>query len=153
MFDRLQSEAMKESTKLLYGDGDTTYRALGEEQGIRQLVDHFYDLMSSDPTYQTIWHWHVEDRETMRDKLAVFLSGWTGGPRLYKSKYGAIGIPRVHAHLKVGSAERDQWLQCMRGALVRNEYPAELVEYMIRQLSIPAERVRQTCEKIHGENS
>ena len=141
---------MNENTKLQYGHADTTYRALGEERGIRQLVDHFYDLMSSDRTYETIWQWHMEDRETMRDKLTVFLCGWTGGPRLYKAKYGAIGIPRVHAHLKVGSAERDQWLQCMHRALIRSGYSVDLVDYMIGQLSIPAERVRQTCEKIHN---
>ncbi len=141
---------MNEMTKTQYGEADGTYRALGKERGIRQLVDHFYDLMSSDSAYQTIWQWHEEDRETMRDKLTVFLCGWTGGPRLYKAKYGAIGIPRVHAHLKVTSAERDQWLQCMQSALTRSGYPTDLVDYMIRQLSIPAERVRQTCEKIHG---
>lgn len=141
---------MSENTQNEYGQADATYQALGEEQGIRQLVDHFYDLMSSDETYQTIWQWHVEDKVTMRDKLTVFLCGWTGGPRRYKEKYGSIGIPRVHAHLKVGTAERDQWLQCMRRALIQSAYPTDLVDYMIRQLSIPAERVRQTCEKIHG---
>jgi len=133
-----------------YGKGDGTYRALGEEKGLRQLVDHFYDLMMTDPAYETIWRWHTEDKTIMRDKLVVFLCGWTGGPRNYKEKYGAIGIPRVHAHLKVGSAERDQWLNCMQRALELSQYPNDLVDYMIRQLSIPAERVRQTCEKVHG---
>ncbi len=141
---------MNTYNKSEYGKGDGTYRALGEEQGVRALIDDFYDLMMTDPAYETIWRWHTEDKKIMRDKLVVFLCGWTGGPRKYKEKYGAIGIPRVHAHLKVGAEERDQWLECMQRALEKSGYPNSLVEYMIRQLSIPAERVRQSCEKIHG---
>ena len=83
-----------------YGHGDATFRAAGGEQGIRQLVDSFYDIMSEKPQYERIFRWHPDPHEA-RDKLARFLCGWMGGPRRYHEKYGAISIPKVHAHLAV----------------------------------------------------
>ena len=127
-----------------YGDGDTTYRALGGEQGIRRLVDQFYDIMSTEAAYKKIFSWHP-DQASSRDKLARFLCGWSGGPRLYQEKYGSISIPRVHQHLPITETERDQWIACMTEALDAMEYPEALRQYLIEQLSIPAELVRRVC--------
>ena len=76
-----------------YGTGDATYQAAGGEAGIRALVDSFYDIMESDPAYREIHAWHPADGQLSRDKLARFLCAWTGGPRLYREKYGPISIP------------------------------------------------------------
>ncbi len=129
-----------------FGHGDATYRAAGEEAGIRRLVDSFYDIMSSRTEYQRIYSWHPPDNQMSRDKLARFLCAWTGGPQLYARKYGTINIPASHAHLKVTEVERDQWLHCMREALDEQAYTEQLKSYLLKQLRIPAERIRQTCQ-------
>lgn len=126
-----------------YGEGDATFQAAGGESGIRRLVDRFYDIMSSDPAFATIWSWHPEDRELSRDKLARFLCAWMGGPRLFSEKYGRISIPGAHQHLKVTATERDQWLNCMALALADQHYPQSLVDYLLEQLAVPAERIVQ----------
>jgi hemoglobin len=128
-----------------YGNEDATYQAAGGQAGIRKLVDCFFDIMGSDARYQTIYHWHPEDREMSRDKLALFLCGWMGGPRPFVEKYGPIRIPDAHRHLKVTEIERDLWLDCMSRALQQQDYPPALIEYLQRQLAIPAERVRKVC--------
>ena len=128
-----------------YGVGDATFQAAGGRQGIRILVDTFYDLMGSDPRYQVIFDWHPEDLEVSRDKLALFLCGWMGGPKPFVDKYGTIRIPSAHQHLKVTEVERDLWLDCMSRALEAQEYPQELVDYLSAQLYVPAERIRQAC--------
>ncbi len=87
-----------------YGTGGASYRAAGGEAGIRQLVDQFFDRMGSDERFATIYALHPEHKDASRDKLARFLCGWLGGPKLYNEKYGAIGIPRVHAHLSIATA-------------------------------------------------
>ncbi|MEM7562574.1 MAG: group II truncated hemoglobin, partial [Pseudomonadota bacterium] len=127
--------------------GDATYIAAGEQTGIRKLVDSFYDLMSSDPKYQVIFDWHPADPEITRDKLALFLCGWMGGPRPFVDKYGPIQIPLVHQHLAVTEVERDLWLDCMWHALCEQDYPETLRKYLIDQLYVPAERIRQACSK------
>lgn len=129
-----------------YGVADNTYVSAGEEPGIRALVDTFYFLMSTTPDYQTIWSWYPEDNSTSRDKLARFLCGWMGGPRRYQEKYGAISIPQVHAHLSITAIERDQWLNCMREALVTLAYPQRFIDYLMTELAKPAELIRATCD-------
>ena len=66
-----------------YGRGDATFLALGGLEGVRELVDAFYTTMEREEDYQVLWTLHTEDRETMRDKLALFLSMWSGGPKNY----------------------------------------------------------------------
>jgi len=128
--------------KNLYGKEDATYKAAGEYEGIKQLVDDFYDIMSDLKESQGIRNMHPEDLEVSRDKLTRFLCAWTGGPRLYREKYGAISIPQAHSHLTIGSTERNAWLLCMEKALAKQDYPQEFQEYMIKQLVVPAERCR-----------
>jgi hemoglobin len=128
-----------------YGNGDATYQAAGQQIGIRKLVDCFFDFMGGDPKYATIYEWHPEDKEIARDKLALFLCGWMGGPKPFIEKYGPIRIPEVHRHLDITALERDLWLDCMSRALAEQDYSPVLVEYLLQQLYIPAERVRQAC--------
>lgn len=130
-----------------YGRGDASFQAAGGEEGIRQLVDSFYDLMRDNLSYQKIWFWHpgAGDKEESRDKLARFLCSWTGGPKRYQEKYGGISIPQAHAHLSVTEVERDMWLNCMKEALAKQDYSDEFRNYLLDQLSKPAEMVRRAC--------
>ena len=130
-----------------YGKADATYIAAGGEPGVRALVDAFYDIMGTDQNYREIFIMHPEVNEVSRDKLARFLCAWTGGPRLYAEKYGAISIPGVHAHLAISSDHRDQWLGCMAQALQHCEYPEAFQSYMLEQLAIAAARIRTICAK------
>ncbi len=129
-------------TGKVYGTEDATYKAAGEFDGIKKLVDDFYDIMSELTESKKIREMHPSDLEVSRDKLTRFLCAWTGGPRLYKEKYGAISIPQAHSHLTIGSAERDAWLLCMKQALAKQGYTQEFQDYMIAQLGVPAERCR-----------
>lgn len=128
-----------------YGDGDATFQAAGGEAGIRRLIDAFYDIMETSPAYREIWAWHPQDREVSRDKLTRFLCAWTGGPRLFREKYGPISIPNAHRHLPVTERHRDQWLNCMAEALEHCDYPEELRSYLLTELSVPANRIVQAC--------
>ena len=126
-----------------YGIGDTSFQAAGGEAGLFKLVDDFFDRMESDERFATIRHMHPDDKDISRDKLARFLCGWLGGPRLYNEKYGAIGIPRVHAHLAIETPERDQWLTCMTESVEQQPFDADFKTYLMEQLFVPAEAVRR----------
>ena len=127
-----------------YGFQDNSYKAAGELDGIRKLVDCFYDLMNELPDAKKIRNMHPDDLEASRDKLTHFLSGWLGGPRTYPGKYGRISIPEVHQHLVINERERDAWLLCMKQAADQQPYAPSFRKYLLEQLSIPAERVRET---------
>jgi hemoglobin len=121
-------------------------RPPGGAAGLRKLVDLFYELMDSREVARVIRAMHPADLEVSRDKLATFLCGWLGGPKLYQAKYGGISIPGVHAHLAVDAAARDAWLAVMAEAVAAQDWQEDFKVYLMRQLAVPAERVRVVCE-------
>jgi len=136
----------EQPTQLKYGTADGSYIAAGQLEGIRKLVDRFYEYMDKLPEAKKIRSMHPQDLTVSRDKLTCFLSGWLGGPRLYSEKYGSISIPMIHRHLSIASAERDAWLLCMREAANDQFYHNSFKRYLLEQLFVPAERVRQVCD-------
>jgi hemoglobin len=137
---------MTQSINTTFGMGDASYQAAGGEQGIRQLVDDFYDIMATLDSSQHIFNMHPhdspEDQPRTRDKLAMFLCGWLGGPIRYADKYGEISIPRAHAHLAIGGEEMSAWLRCMKLAADKQPYSDEFKHYLLTQLSVPAGRCK-----------
>jgi len=133
-----------------YGTLDASFKAAGEETGVRKLVDEFYHQMETQEKGHHIRAMHKEDLVIIKDKLSLFLIGWLGGPKNYGEKYGGISIPMVHQHLVIGEEERDAWLFCMTEALKQQDYTAEFKKYLIEQLAFPAERIRQVSQMAHG---
>ncbi|ARN74935.1 group II truncated hemoglobin [Oceanicoccus sagamiensis] len=125
-----------------YGEGDTSFQAAGGEAGIRRLADAFYDTMAELPQAKTIHEMHGDNIDILRDKLARFLCGWLGGPKLFREKYGPIQIPKAHSHLDIGLEERDAWLACMERALAQQPYQQDFRDYMLKELFRPADRSR-----------
>jgi hemoglobin len=142
---------MTDNNKQRYGVGDSSFLAAGGESGIRRLVDMFFDRMGNDARFATIYAMHPEDKEISRDKLARFLCGWLGGPKLYQEKYGAIGIPRVHQHLAIKTPERDQWLTCMAESVEEQPFDPSFKRYLMEQLYVPAEAVRRRISQLSGK--
>ncbi|WP_370980393.1 group II truncated hemoglobin [Agaribacterium sp. ZY112] len=136
---------------LKFGTLDASYQAAGQLEGIIKLVDAFYDYMERLPEAAEIRAMHREDLSDSRKKLSYFLSGWLGGPKLYKEHFGGISIPQVHSHLKVGAEQRNAWMLCMKHALKDQDYSDDFKKYMFEQLSVPAERIRQVCS--HAQDS
>ena len=95
----------------------TFYDLLGGTEQVRALVDRFYDIMDSDPKAAEIRAMHPEDLSGSREKLFMFLTGWTGGPQLYIERYGHPFLRRRHLPFSIGEAERDQWMYCMVRAM------------------------------------
>ncbi|MGZ3695480.1 MAG: group II truncated hemoglobin [Bdellovibrionota bacterium] len=124
------------------GIGDASFQAAGGEEGLRLLVDRFYEGMEKIPAAKSVRDMHKEDLTEVRDKLARFLCGWLGGPKRYNEKYGPISIPLSHQPFSIGSAERDAWLLCMRIAVEAQPYEQSFKKYLMEQLAFPAERVR-----------
>ncbi len=137
----------KDKGSSAFGVGDNTYQAAGREEGIVRLVDSFYTTMAAEPEYSPIWQMHSAPPGVSRARLSAFLCGWMGGPRRYHEQFGSIQIPRAHASLDIGYEEANLWLACMRIALETQEYSEKLVEYLMTQFAVPAERIRQACQR------
>jgi hemoglobin len=102
-------------------DKSTLYELLGgDESGIeniRLLVETFYDMMDSSEKATELRAIHAPDLTEAREKLFMFLTGWTGGPQLYIEQYGHPRLRARHMPFSIGETERDQWMFCMISAM------------------------------------
>jgi hemoglobin len=138
---------MSIENKPVYGVEDASFIAAGEVDGIQKLVEDFYRIMDDLPAATVIRKMHPHDLALSVDKLARFLCGWLGGPKLYNERYGTISIPAAHAHLVISEDERDAWLLCMQQAIALQSYAPDFADYLLTQLRVPAERIFQTSKK------
>lgn len=125
-----------------YRTGDTQFQLAGGVEGITKLANDFYDQMETLPEAKRILHMHPTDLTESREKLARFLCGYLNGPELYEEKYGPIQLAPAHGHLAIGTPEKEAWLRCMEKALEQQPYPPEFKAFILKRLSIPADRCR-----------
>ena len=90
---------------------------LGGPAVVDRLVEAFYLRMDTLPEAMTIRAMHKPDLSPIKEVLKRYLVEWLGGPPLYSSERGAPRLRARHLPFKIGIAERDAWLSCMRGAL------------------------------------
>ncbi len=122
------------------------YELLGGEAGLRSLVDRFYDIMDSSPEAEKIRAFHAKSLKQSREKLFMFLSGWSGGPQLYVEKYGHPRLRMRHMPFSIGSVERDQWLWCMNKALDESGLDSHVVEFLKVRFGEVADFMRNQME-------
>ena len=116
------------------------------EEGIRMLVDAFYDHMDMNPEFAVIRKLHPETLGGSRDKLYWFLCGWMGGPNHYFERFGHPMLRARHLPFPIGSPERDAWIACMRLALADCEINPRRADWLMGQLSGTADWMRNRAD-------
>jgi hemoglobin len=118
------------------------YEMIGGGEGLRNLVDRFYDLMDTSPEAARIRTFHPKSLTRSREKLFMFLSGWSGGPQLYIEKFGHPRLRMRHMPFSIGIVERDQWLWCMNKALDQSRIDPQVVELLKARFAEAADFMR-----------
>jgi hemoglobin len=90
---------------------------LGGAENIARLVDEFYDNMEQRAEFAALRSLHALDLAATRDVLKLYLTEWTGGPANYSAAKGHPRLRRRHMHIRIGEAERGDWMRCMTAAL------------------------------------
>ena len=122
------------------------YEKLGGETGLRSLVNRFYDLVEASPEAQDLRRLHAKSLNQSREKLFMFLSGWSGGPQLYMQRFGHRRLRMRHMPFSIGTVERDQWLWCMNKALEESQLDSRIVEYLKAHFAEAANFLRNQME-------
>ena len=122
------------------------YELIGGETGLRSLVNRFYDIMDSSPETKELRVLHARSLKRSREKLFMFLSGWSGGPPLYTDAFGHPRLRQRHMPFSIGAKERDQWLWCMNKALDEGHFDPRVVEYLKTRFSEVADFMRNRME-------
>lgn len=115
----------------------TPFERIGGEANVRALVERFYDAMDALEPELAALH-PLEDGKVSRasrDRFALFLIGWLGGPQDYTRLHGHPRLRLRHAHVPVDTAMRDAWLRCMRAALADGDVSPELRAFLDEKFS------------------
>lgn len=90
------------------------------EARVRALVERFYDAMERlEPALAALHERDAAGRVARgaRDRFALFLIGWLGGPQTYIERHGHPRLRMRHARVSIDAAMRDAWLRAMTVAL------------------------------------
>jgi hemoglobin len=109
----------------------TLYDEVGGEATFRRLVDLFYDEVETDPVLRPLYE--EEDLGpggAARDRLAMFLMQYWGGPTTYSDNRGHPRLRMRHAGWRITSRERDAWLSHMLRAVAALEISEQAREQL-----------------------
>ena len=105
---------------------------MGGDRAVRGLVDRFYDIIEGESPHLRAML--PKDTSTSRQKLYEFLSGWLGGPSLYQDRRGHPRLRLRHMPFDIGSPEAEEWIRCMRKAMVTSRLSDPLLTFLDTEL-------------------
>jgi hemoglobin len=123
----------------------TPYDLLGGEAAVRQLAERFYDAMDRDEPALARLHpldEHGRVSRESRDRFALFLIGWLGGPQDYIAAHGHPRLRMRHGRVPVDIAMRDAWMRAMRTAMDEVSVPGELRAFLETRFAEVADFMR-----------
>ncbi len=122
----------------------TPFDRIGGEAPVRALVERFYDAMDAEEPELAALHRQEDGKVSReaRDRFALFLIGWLGGPQDYMRLHGHPRLRMRHGHVPVTVAMRDAWLRAMRVALAEPSVPADMREFLNEKLADLADFLR-----------
>jgi hemoglobin len=129
----------------------THFQRIGGMPAVARLVDSFYRRMDTLPVAAGIRAMHRADLTGTKEVLTRYLGEWLGGPPLYSQQRGHPRLRRRHLGFQIGSAERDAWMLCMRGAVEEVVTDAKLREELLAAFWRLADWVRNDSDNLHDK--
>ncbi len=125
----------------------TPFEMLGGADKVTALVETFYDVMSEqEPALAKLHSCDPEGKvaRTPRDRFALFLVGWLGGPEDYIQQNGHPRLRMRHGRVPVNGPMRDAWLRCMTAAMQRHGITGEVRTFLDSRFAEVADFLRNT---------
>jgi hemoglobin len=126
----------------------TPFEQLGGADRVRALVERFYDVMSEREPALARLHPCTPDGKvarSSRDRFALFLIGWLGGPQDYIEQHGHPRLRMRHGRVPVNIAMRDAWLRSMSAALDSEGVTGELRAFLEDRFAQVADFMRNVA--------
>ncbi len=123
----------------------TPYEQLGGTEAVLALATRFYDIMSErEPALAKLHPCTPEGHVARgpRDRFALFLVGWLGGPDDYVEQHGHPRLRMRHGRVRVNVDMRDAWLRCMQAAMDERKITGEVRTFLDARFSEVADFMR-----------
>jgi len=111
---------------------DNQFQQLGGEAAVRGLVERFYELVETDADLRPVY---PEDLSPGKEKLALFLIQWLGGPPAYSQVYGHPRLRRRHFPFVISELHAGRWLRHMRQAMKDQGWDAAFISTLYGNLA------------------
>lgn len=114
----------------------TPYERLGGLPVLQKISNRFYELMDSEPAFADLRAMHAPDLSRMKEALAQFLMGWSGGPRDWFDANPGRCMMSVHKPYVITKDVAGQWADAIARAIddVLGESDPPLAKEMTRVL-------------------
>ncbi len=99
---------------------ETPFALVGGRESVERLAARFYEIMERDePALASVHRQSPEGGVDpgVKQRFALFLVGWMGGPQDYMAQHGHPRLRIRHAHVPITQAMRDAWIRAMTRAL------------------------------------
>lgn len=126
---------------------ETPFALLGGADAVTTLVERFYDIMSDREHVLARLHPCTPDGRVAReprDRFALFLVGWLGGPQDYIAKHGHPRLRMRHGRVRVNLEMRDAWLRCMTAAMDELQVAGPVRDFLDKRFAEVADFMRNT---------
>lgn len=120
----------------------TPYELLGGADRVRAIVETFYDAMEPDLAKLHSCDPDGKVDRGSRDRFAMFLIGWLGGPQDYIQHHGHPRLRMRHGRVKVDVAMRDAWLRAMTKSLDEHGVTGPVREFLDERFKDVADFMR-----------
>lgn len=128
-------------------ESDSPFTRLGGRDAVVRLAETFYDVMEErEPALAKLHPLTAEGRidRGARERFALFLVGWLGGPQDYVAAHGHPRLRMRHGRVLVDLAMRDAWLRCMGRAMDAHGVTGEVREFLDARFAQVADFMRNT---------
>lgn len=129
------------------GPDRTPFDAVGHDAAVA-LAHRFYDHMDAHEPELVAVH-RVENGKVtavVRERFALFLVEWLGGPPSYSSVNGHPRLRMRHGGVAIGVDLRDAWLRCMNAALDHPSITDDVRRFLERRFAEVADFLRNRNE-------
>lgn len=119
------------------------YDLIGGEEGIKKLVNMFYDIVETNPEGHKLHLLHLRGNGIAHSRVEQFnfLSGFLGGPKLYVEKHGHSNVRSMHEHVEINSEAKEIWLKCMSMAIDNVGIAPTIKDKLMSNFTVIAERL------------
>lgn len=114
-------------------DLESPYALVGGRAVVERIAARFYEVMERDEPALAAVHRQAPGGgidPVVKQRFALFLVGWLGGPQEYMEQHGHPRLRMRHGHVPVNADMRDAWLRSMARALDDCEVRGRVREFL-----------------------
>jgi len=126
-------------------EAPSPYELMGGREPVLALAARFYEIMEREAPALAAVHRQAPSGGVdpgVKERFALFLVGWLGGPDEYMERHGHPRLRLRHARVPIDEALRDAWVRCMRRAIEDRGVPEPVRSFLEQRFAEVADFLR-----------